>query len=108
MKWLNAIFPPKPESSTAPVTKACHPVVYTLGWEIYTKDGARMSRRYEAVEESESKDIIAKLREQVAGMHTQLEDASRAGRTFVNLEGTVLRVSDVSKVTVFQQEVRLT
>lgn len=103
MKWLSTMFSPKSNKGVSE-TASKYPVTYSIGWEIYTKDGARFSHRYEEVKEENSKATIASVQEEVAKMHAKLEEASKEGKTFVNLEGTVLRVADVTKVTVCYQQ----
>jgi hypothetical protein len=71
---------------------------YTIGWSIYTKDGTIHSRQYEDVSLAQRIEIIELIKKETEDMQTILNKATKEEIEFVNLQGNVFRLSDITKV----------
>jgi len=71
---------------------------YTIGWSIYTKDGTIHSRWYEDVSLAQRIEIIELIKKETEDMQTILNKATKEQIEFVNLQGNVFRLSDITKV----------
>ena len=79
-------------------TPTAHTPIYTIGWSIYTKDGAIHSRQYEDVSFTEKIEIIELIKKETEDMQNMLNKATKEEIEFVNLQGNVFRLSDITKV----------
>jgi len=71
---------------------------YTIGWSIYTKDGTIHSRQYEDVSLAQRIEIIELIKKETEDMQNMLNKATKEEIEFVNLQGNVFRLSDITKV----------
>ena len=103
MNFIKKLFNRKAENADKlePMVDKFEPVyetTYTVGWEIYNKDGCIQTRKYDNVS-SENRNDITKLVEAEANeMHDILNKAAKEETEFVNLQGNILRLSDVCKI----------
>jgi hypothetical protein len=94
------------ESKSIPYSWSAKEKKYTIGWEIYTKDGARLARTFSNIVETERIEYINAVRAEVAEMHLVLNEAANKETEFVNLQGNLFRLNDVTKIVVFNQEAK--
>lgn len=94
MNFIKKLFGVK----TTMICPAVPAPTYTIGWSIYTKDGAIHSRQYENVLFSEKIEIIELIKKETEDMQNILNKATKEQIEFVNLHGNVFRLSDITKV----------
>ena len=73
---------------------------YTIGWEIYTKDGTISSRKYDDVSFAQRTEIVERIEKETEDMQNILNKATKEQNEFVNLQGNVFRLSDITKVAI--------
>jgi hypothetical protein len=71
---------------------------YRIGWSIYTKDGSIFSRKYDDVSFEQRTEIVELIEKETEDMQTILNKATKEETEFVNLQGNVFRLSDITKV----------
>jgi hypothetical protein len=79
------------------------PVTYNIGYEVHTKDGAIGIRYYENVSEEKREDIRKMVNKEIELLESILNLSVLEKKEFVNLSGTVIRLSDFSKISVFDK-----
>jgi hypothetical protein len=94
MNFIKKLFGVK----TTMICPAVPAPTYTIGWSIYTKDGAIHSRQYEDVSFTEKIEIIELIKKETEDMQNILNKATKEQTEFVNLHGNVFRLSDITKV----------
>lgn len=73
---------------------------YTIGWEIYTKDGTIQTRKYDNVSNAERKSVSIIIDEETKEMHKALNKAAKEETEFVNLQGNIVRLNDVLRISI--------
>jgi len=96
MNFIKKLFGVKPTmiGTTAYVT------TYTIGWSIYTKDGLILTRKYNDVLFEERTEMFEIMKKEKDDMQNILNNAAKEEIEFVNLQGNVFRLSDISKVAI--------
>ena len=79
-------------------TPTAYTPTYTIGWSVYTKDGSIHSRQYEDVSLAQRIEIIELIKKETEDMQNMLNKATKEEIEFVNLQGNVFRLSDITKV----------
>jgi hypothetical protein len=90
-------FKKKPQND---VIVTAYAPTYTIGWEIYTKDGTIHTRKYEDVPFEQRTEIIELIEKETEDMQYILNKATKEQTEFVHLQGNVLRLSDITKVAI--------
>lgn len=97
------LFGKKKEEATP---KSVSPITHTIGYELYTKDGGRSARFYKYVTFEERVNVRDAVHAEINLMESKLNEAVATKQEFVNLSGTVIRVSDFNKVCFFEEETK--
>lgn len=95
MNFIKKLFGVKENTATAYAA-----TTYTIGWEIYTKDGTIFSHKYDDVSFEQRTEIIELIEKETEDMQYILNKATKEQTEFVNLQGNVLRLSDITKVAI--------
>lgn len=88
-------FKKKPQND---VIVTAYAPTYTIGWLIYTKDGTIHTRKYEDVPFEQRTEIVELIKKETEDMQNNLNKATKEQIEFVNLQGNVFRLSDITKV----------
>jgi len=73
----------------------------TIGWEIHTKSGSIHTRKYDDVSFEQRTKIIELMEKETEDMQYILNKATKEQTEFVNLQGNVFRLSDITRVAIF-------
>lgn len=103
MNWLKSLFSVKNDAAVDDTI--AYPTTYTVGWEIYTKDGTIQSRKYENVPHDQRDNIAANVEKETDEMSKILNEASKQDIEFVNLQGNILRLSDVIRISIVNKAI---
>lgn len=99
MNFIKKIFGVNP-TMIGPTTPTAHTPTYTIGWSIYTKDGLILTRKYNDVSFEERNEMVEITKKETDDMQNILNNAAKEEIEFVNLQGNVFRLSDISKVAI--------
>lgn len=86
------------------IQEAYYPATFTIGWELHTKDGTVQKRTYEDVSYDERSKVADLIEKETSDMHTALNEAAKQNIEFVNLQGSIFRLSDVIKIGVTNKQ----
>ena len=95
MNFIKKLFGVKENTATAYAA-----TTYTIGWEIHTKSGSIHTRKYDDVSFEQRTEIIELMEKETEDMQYILNKATKEQTEFVNLQGNVLRLSDITKVAI--------
>ena len=94
MNFIKKLFGVKENTATA------YAPTYTIGWEIHTKSGSIFSHKYDDVSFAQRTEIVERIEKETEDMQNILNKATKEQNEFVNLQGNVLRLSDITKVAI--------
>ena len=95
MNFIKKLFGVKENTATA------YAPTYTIGWEIHTKSGSISSRKYDDVSFAQRTEIVERIEKETEDMQNILNKATKEQNEFVYLQGNVFRLSDITKVAIF-------
>ena len=95
MNFIKKLFGVK-ENTATPIDAPTS----TIGWEIHTKSGSIHTRKYDDVSFEQRTEIIELMEKETEDMQYILNKATKEQTEFVNLQGNVLRLSDITKVAI--------
>ena len=98
MNFIKKLFGVKENTATV------YAPTYTIGWEIHTKDGSISSRKYDDVSFAQRTEIVERIEKETEDMQYILNKATKEQNEFVHLQGNVFRLSDITKVAIFNNK----